>query len=238
MQIKINVEGAQERRESFKRLGERQIPFATSLAINNSLKATKKDIIDLLPVIFDKPVRFTLNSLAFYPANKHDFTASLGFREWVSKGTPAVKYLQAQVYGGKRKPKRYEKALMFKGIMKPGQFTIPAKKYRNKNGNVSASSVVQMLSSLQAFSEVGYLANATNRRNKSKFFVMERSPGHKIIYKRVGRGGRSITPFMFITDDVHYAKHFNFDKIASDLFYFYWPKEIEKAIDYAISTAR
>src|SRR3546814_8034127 len=47
-------------------------------------------------------------SLYVKPATKTRLYANVYFREFASKGTPAVKYLGPEVYGGKRRVKRSE----------------------------------------------------------------------------------------------------------------------------------
>jgi hypothetical protein len=80
----------------------------------------------------------------------------------VSKGTPASKFLAPEIYGGQRGQKRSERALTryappdVKRAMGNRGYWVPGPGLTlNAYGNVSGSTMVQILSDLKAFGEVG-----------------------------------------------------------------------------------
>lgn len=244
LEIKLTAYNYDEVKRQLTDLHARQLPFAISKALNVSGKQVKKHIVDEMPKIFHKPVEFTLGSLGFWPGNKANPAVTVGFREWASKGVPAVKYLQATTYGGARRPKKYEVALRRKGILGPNQFTVPDTAFRDQYGNIKRGDIVKMLSSLQAFTEAGYKANAAIGTFRAReYFALKRDGSHLTIYKRVGKSRgkykkREIVPFLHVIDEPRYPVIFEFDKIAKEEFDRIWLKNFTDALNYAIETAR
>ena len=83
-------------------------------------------------------------------------------------GVDPQKVLQAQEFGGRRADKRSESALRRAGILPSGyQTAIPKTLYPGSDdgrGNLRGAFVQQLLSYLQAFSEVGFKANMSDKR--------------------------------------------------------------------------
>src|SRR5690606_984943 len=104
-----------------KRVSARQLPFAHSLIANRLAQQVKKNELDVVRARFDRPTRWTLNSLQLKPGNKNKPQARVWFRSFAPKGTAPDKYLQPQAFGGARGPKRMEKAMLAMGYLKPGQ---------------------------------------------------------------------------------------------------------------------
>lgn len=83
-------------------------------------------------------------------------------------GMDAQKVLQAQEFGGRRADKKSEAALRRIGILPNGfQTAIPKVPYPGSDdglGNLRGSFMQQLLSYLQAYSEVGFRANMSDKR--------------------------------------------------------------------------
>lgn len=150
----------------------RQIPYALSLALTDVAQQVRKAEYDEALRVFDRPTKWTLNSLRVKPASKSDLTAAVYFREFAAKGTPANKYLGPQVWGGERSLKRAEIALASKGNrgFPRGTYLVPGKKMKlDKHGNVPRGTIVRILSDLQASSDTGQNRNAAKK--SGKYFV-------------------------------------------------------------------
>lgn len=138
--------------------------------------------------VFDRPTPYALNALAVIASTKANLRADLYFREF-GKGIPAWKYLKAQILGGPRKPKRFEKALIAAGIMKSGEYAVPGKGVPlDAYGNIPGRFYVQLLSALGASSDRTQNRNRSKKTRKPRadFFVV-RTRGKAGVYQRKGR---------------------------------------------------
>ncbi|WP_219924669.1 hypothetical protein [Halomonas sp. ND22Bw] len=166
----IDIEGIEALRRQM--LGfEKQIPYATALALTRVAQRVKEGELAVMKRRFDRPTKFTMNSLYVKRAKKSDRPprATVYFRDFAPKGTPAGTYLQPQVHSGKRNKKRFEKALIHAGAMRPDEWAIPGGgARRDVYGNVAKGQITQMLSGLRALGEQGYQANATSSRSSRR----------------------------------------------------------------------
>jgi len=146
-------------------LQRNQIPYAVA----STLTATAKDVqaaeVHEIRDSFDRPTPATLNSIYVRPATKMKWEATVGIKNFLGKGNSAEEYLAAQIEGGQRQPKRFERALINAGIMPAGYYAVHCKGVPlDQYGNVSRSLIVQLLSYFKAFPEQGYSANMTDKR--------------------------------------------------------------------------
>lgn len=159
--VSANVDNAAKQLQIVK---TRQIPFATSLAINRTVQKVKERQIHEMRDVFDRPKPFTLNSVFIKPSNKTTLTAKVGLKDFASKGNPASKYLRSEITGGVRRLKAYEIALRSAGILPSNYFTVPGKGAQiDMYGNVQKSQINKILSYLQSFKESGHKSNATDK---------------------------------------------------------------------------
>lgn len=223
-----------------------QLPFATAVALTKVAQRVKAAEVKVMARNFDRPTRFTLNSLFVQQATKRRQEARVWFKDFAPKGTPAGKYLMPQVYGGQRPHKRHEKALIRRGYMKQSQYAIPAQGAKlDQYGNMRRSQIVQILSQLKAFGEQGYSANATgSKRSKRK---RARAPyfyatinGEQGIWQRVasafGEGAKPV--LIFVDAEPKYGKRFPFFKVADNVMKANYAREFATALDFAIQTAK
>ena len=131
-----------------------QIPFASSLALNNLAKEVRDNYRAEMKQRFRNPVPFTLNGMYIKASSKSNLYVEVGLKEFATKGNPTSKYLLPQIQGGKPYLTRFQKALRIKGILAPGEIAIPTQSdylKRNQYGNVMPSQYTEILYSLQAF---------------------------------------------------------------------------------------
>jgi hypothetical protein len=79
-------------------LASRQLPYAASRALNDTVKDAKDRVTRELPAIFDRPTPFTRTSIATLSANRTSLAATV-----LVKDTQA-KYLKHEEIGGTRTP--------------------------------------------------------------------------------------------------------------------------------------
>ncbi len=149
---------------------------ACAIALSMTAKHDIKPVVQAeMSAVFDKPTRYTLNSLKVKYAQANDLSAEVWFKEPARMGEH---YLVSQVEGGTRKLKGFEQALKI-GKLSPGR---GAK--INQYGNISAGQIRQILSVLGRAEHVsGYSANITDRSRKTN--TKERD--YVLITKRHGR---------------------------------------------------
>jgi hypothetical protein len=104
-----------------------------------------------LPKIFDAPVPFTINSMRLNKATPQRLEAEVGWKSGLGLNISAEQYLMAEVTGGNRHLKRFEKALQAAGLMPKGYVAVPTKDApMDVYGNVPGNFIVSMLSYLRA----------------------------------------------------------------------------------------
>lgn len=178
--IRSNLNEIQRNLDRFAR---RQLPFATAMAVNDVARDAKAAVRKAMEDVFNQPVSRTLNSVRIKTGTKAKPEAIVWIDDEPNKGIAAAKYLAAEILGGQRRQKRFERALQSKGLMPPGTFAVPGSAAPlDGNGNIPGSFIVQLLSYLGAFGEQGYRANMTQKR-KAKIHGMTRSPAG---YKKIG----------------------------------------------------
>ena len=165
----------------------KQAQRACELALDQTVRDIRTAVRAEMPKVFDRPTRYTLNSLKVSLTQRHVLEASVWFKGPDRMG---AHYLVPQVEGGKRAFRGFERALG-NTMFYPGR---GAK--LDAYGNVPASKIRQILSVLgRAERAAGYDANITGRsrrRNtKSRDYVWISRRRGKLppgIYERVATG--------------------------------------------------
>lgn len=246
-------------------LHRKHIPYATALALTRTAQAAKKAVEDELPRAFDRPTRWTMNSVFFKSAKKTRLEAKVWIKDETGKGIPATKYLGPQIFGGARHFKRFEKALQRVGILPPGMMAVPAAAAElDAYGNMSRGQIVKILSFFSAFSEVGYRANITDKRRKSmwkgsekrgvrgfEYFALSKQTGKLPpgIYLRknysVGELDKvahlqkgAAKPVLLFVRAATYRKRLRFFEIAEATAQAKLPRHFGEALAHAIATAK
>lgn len=229
-------------------LGRQELPFALALAATRTAEQVKRGLLNVMRQRFDRPTRFTMNSLYVRYAKKTDNppTARVFFRDFAPKGTPAARYLQPQVHSGQRSKKRFERALIAVGAMEGNEWAMPgsgAKK--DQYGNMSRGQIVQVLSGLRAFNMAGSEANATNsprsrrKGNARRYFAGEVN-GQRGVWERVnsafGEGARPI--MIFTTDQPRYRARLPMYQIAENIVAANYDRIFAQALQQAIASSK
>lgn len=180
-------------------------PLATAKALTFTAERVRDALQGEIEKVFDRPTPYTRRSLYLRTASPQRLSAMVKIKDaWGSSGTPAVKYLFAQVMGGRRTHKRFEQALIHYGLMPANMYAVPGDRAAvDGYGNIRASLIVQILSALGAAERfLGYMANRTKRsakRGKKKDYFVGRpgnGQGPLGIWQRVAGGARPIIIFV------------------------------------------
>jgi len=223
-----------------------QIPFATSLAINRTADLVRKAIVAEMKKVFDKPTPFTLNSLYVSPSTKNKLEAVVWLKDEYAvgnQGTPATKYLGPEIFGGVRNAKAHERRLRDKGLLGSSLFAVPAQGAEgllNRYGNINGGLIKQMMSSLQINRDIGYQSNETAKSRKRKpkrarYFVLGGETPLGIASRPTGG---ELQPVLWFVKAPNYKPRLDFFGIGKRVIDEHLEKELVKAMQYAIKTAR
>lgn len=222
-------------------LQRRHLPQAAMKAAERTGRYVFGALRSEISEVFDRPTPWTLGGLRFRsPTVKHP-VVRIWLEEFGGKGIPAAEFLSPQIEGGTRKHKRFERALIAKGLMPAGMFAVPgAQAPLDGHGNVPAPFIVRMLSDLQAFGEQGYRANRRGKRTgarRTNYFFVGGQPGRGKhlrpgIYWHMP-GGLLGVVFAFVSATT-YRRRFDFygvgqrahDRVASR----FMTEEVERAV--------
>lgn len=230
---------------------DRQVPFATSLAINRTAQKVKaKEVLEMHDV-FDRPTPYVLNSVFIKPSTKTTLTASVGIKD--QGRTPQSKILLAEIAGGPRRHKRYELALRSIGALPDGYYTVPGEAAKiDQYGGVSAGQIRQILSYFRANRDVGYISNSTKdtraklaKGTKTKYgisyFVGAPADGKAPlgIWMRIHSSfGTAIKPILIFVRSNNYEPIFDFEFVAKNTVNKEFNHEFNKAWEEAERSAK
>lgn len=233
------------------RLQREQVPYATMRALNATAddvkEAERKEIAD----VFDRPRANTLNSVYVKYATKANPVSRIALKDVAGKGVPASKYLEAQIKGGVRRLKRFEKALRAVGALPPGMYAVPGSGAKiDAEGNMSGGQIVQILSYFKAFPEAGYKANMTDARRAKLAKGTKKQGGFSYFVGRPGGGKLPlgvwqrfnphgfIKPVLIFVDSVLYEPRFDFYYVGKRAVEKRFRANFDAALVQALATAR
>ena len=146
MQIKISS-NIKEVSLWTKTVHKKQIPFATAMAINDTLRGLKKEMAKQTIKKLDRPTKTTQNGFLFSRASKRKLVGRLFLKDFVEK------YLRFQIDGGIRSPGH--------------KFAVPTKNSKlNKFGNIVGKRTGLIKNSKQFFGTVNGVSGIFERTNK------------------------------------------------------------------------
>jgi len=218
----------------------RQIPFATAQALNDTVEDLREHHRMILPVIFDRPTRYTLNSLRVLKAStRRDLVAGIYFKESNRSGKH---YLMPQVDGGGRPHKQFERWLIQRGIMASNEYAVPASGLKlDAYGNVSGSVITSILSQLYASPDAHQWETARSRKragpSRNRYFVPQ--PGSSLrrgIWRRKGK--KTIEPVFVFVSAVAYQARYPFFDISMERARIYFPMNFERRLLAGIEDQR
>jgi len=192
---------------------------AVAIALTRTAQDVRRAEVDEMKRVFDRPTRFTLNSLFLDRATPQRLHAVVWLKEsWPSKGQH---YLRPQIHGGGRPVKRFEKLLQDKGLLPPGMYAVPAGGARlDAYGNMSRGQLTQILSQLGAYQETGSQHNRTGStrsrrtvKRAGQYFVARPGNGRLPLGVWHKQGG-TVKPVLLFVKAPRYEKRFRFYEVG------------------------
>lgn len=225
-----------------------QLPFARSLIANRMAQVIKKNETAVMKSRLDRPKPFTLNSLRLTPGNKRKPEARVWFKDF-GYGTIDWHYLNPDVAGGTRQPKAFEKMFQRKGLLKQGQFLVPASSAkRDQFGNMQNGQLSQILSALSLHYLAGYNSNAsgskrsmrTQAKSGANRYFWATINGETGVWQRersaFGEAARAI--LLVEQSSPQYKIRFPFFAVAENTVAAHYERVATTAIDEVIATQR
>lgn len=221
--VKVNLKPFLSKMES---LHQNQLPFAIALALTRTAKDVEAELKREITRVFVNPKKQTIEGTYIVPAKKTNLVARIGLKDKGGRAIAVSQYLAAEIKGGIRKIKRYEKALQFIGALPPGFVTAPgAAAKMDANGNMDSKQLFQILSFFKAFPENGYRKNMSaagrNRMMKGKrgvggytYFVGSPKVGAMLGIWEVSTATREIRPVLIFIKEARYKPVFKFYEVA------------------------
>ena len=239
--FKIEAKGLAEQLGTLTDIVERQLPFATALALTTTAKMVEAELQNEMRAVFDRPTSYTLNSLRVFPATKEKLFARVWMKDESDKAAPATRWLTPQVYGGHRQDKRSEKLLRARGILPDGKYVVPGRDAKLDHfGNIGRGQLQKIISGLGA--QFDRHANSTDSKrsvgNRKRFFVMREGKTPIGIAERTGKGRDKVKLLLAFVGRPGYRKDFDFfgvgERVAQDNL----EAQFRLAMDRALATRR
>ena len=163
-------------------LQKRKLPRAALAATERTGRYVYGALRSEMREVFDRPTPWALQAVQINKATLQRPVLRIWINEDPNKGIPGSDFLAAEIDGGPRKAKRFERALQARGLMPMGWFAVPGRQAPlDAYGNVPGPFIVRMLSDLQAFGEMGYRANRKGPRRgarKTNYFFVPPKGSH------------------------------------------------------------
>lgn len=200
--------------------------FAVAVGITWTAGDVKNHIRKTMATVFDKPTRWTLNSMGMKPAKRDDYDAKVFFKDFAPKGRPAGKYLGAEIEGGDRALKRSEWHFRNRGYLPQGMYLVPGDDAKlNAYGNIPASTMTKALSDCGA----QFDSKQNTTKSKKKYFWLPRA-GRRLAGIYFRQGGRLKTLMVAVRKPA-YRKRLDFYGEARKVTDTRLTKNVDKALE-------
>jgi hypothetical protein len=224
VKVTFSVTGMRELREELAAFSDRRFGSVVAKAINDTAFEVRDGLRVEMQRVFDRPVPWTLNSLAVKRADIGDLAAEISFKPSTGGRLSAGTYLQPEVRGGARRQKAFEKLLVKAGYLPAGSFAVPGAGVRlDQHGNIPRALLGEILSHLRAhgatrekrnLSTARRLRNAQKRTGGRYFAITERGKGLAPGIWRRSLSGRDPVPMLLFVRPPSYRSRLDFDGVA------------------------
>lgn len=223
--MRIEVGNLPEVQHVLQNLASEQIPYAISVAINNTCYKVMQGERAEIKNAFDRPTPFVVRGIRYEKSSKRNLTA----RVYAAETTRKV--FEAHVFGGNRGIKTFEGIMRRLGILPDGRFVVTASGSKlNAYGNIQHKQLNNILDALPELANRGssgvyFLGNRTGHTRHLPMGIWERK-------------GRRIVPVLLFVSQPTYEKRYNFYEIGIEIANNVMGAEMLKAAEKAIERAR
>jgi hypothetical protein len=193
-----------------------QLPFATSLALNNTAFKVRQAMKDQVGQSFASPTAFTRNAFRYDRSTKSTLEARV-------YADPSRRFVPTQIMGGTRKRKPYEGFLSQLGDGLAGKM-VPTRHVINAAGNPRKSVFSLIQSRMSTIDQGGFFVGRPLGGG--------RAPG---VYRR-SRG--KLFAYFVQTDEPSYEPRFPFEQVGRTTIARTFPSELNSALERALRSSR
>ena len=235
---------------------ERVIPYAAATAMT---RVARRIAVEEMPAemqrVFDRPTRYTLNSLRVIPAKRDNLQARVYVKDDApNTGTRPEDYLLPQVDGGARREKRFERAMRYRGLLGNGWRAVPATGAPlDAYGNLRRGEIQRILTATRT-TFTGYQDKSNSRRSQANaknapYFAIAPATQRMVggenritparmqpgVYKRTGK--RGIRPVLIFTNKApqYRRRRLDFEGVAARVAREHFAAEFNKAAQAILS---
>lgn len=250
--LRINVDPDGVTGRVFTQLERQQLPFACVQAANATAFGIRQKWAEVMPRVFDRPTPLTQRAIVYEKATRSRIWAIVKVRDEAFKGNPPAKYLLAQVFGGERAAKGFEKRLQSANVMPRGFQAVPGKGAQLDGfGNIAGGQMNQILSQLGARfdplqNETDVSRGRRQRREarsgarRTDYFAVKQKRGglRPGVYQRIRSGfGSAVRIILAYVRPARYRPRYHVFQMAERLyprlFSFHFDNELKKALQTA-----
>lgn len=240
--------------QSFRDVPARVMPYAASTALTRTAQALAKTVLPgEMQRVFDRPNRYTLNSLRVKVAKKDNLTASVWVKsDATNNGTRPEDYLLPNVAGGGRNEKRFERAMRYAGLLPNGWRAMPGQGAPLDDfGNLRRGEMQRILTATRsAFDPYQRKTNSKRSRKNAKnapYFAVTPFVGRFVggeykvtpntlqpgVYRREGRGIKPV--LIFTRTQPQYRQRLDFVGVSERYTLDNFPAEFQRAAQQILS---
>ena len=223
MQIDIRSD-IKELTRSLNRIQRKQIPFATSKALNATAFDVRKTLQDALDIHLDNPTSYTKRGVQVEKSTKRNLVAKVGFRSRkFGKGQGKItqaEYMKRQIKGGTRFPQGQAIPVPVPSNMRP-----------NKFGNIQRGKIDRLLADKDKY------FSGTPKGGKGGAGIWQRMPANSKRAKSRNKGGR-IRMVIAWEPKAQYSGRFPFRQIVARTVRKNFRLRFDTSIRQALASAR
>ncbi len=195
-----------------------QLPFATSVALNQTARDVQQALKAETRQSFVNPVPYTVNAFRYSKSSKRDLEATV----YPDK---TRRYFPTEIFGGQRRVKAYEGFLrgLSDGALPRGKL-LPTAVAVNAAGNPKKSLFGQIQSRLSSTDRGGFFIGTPRGGS--------RAPG---VYRR---SREKLIPYFIVGDEPRYERRFPMEQEGNRTASRVFPSHLSIALDRAMKSAR
>lgn len=215
--IKVDSSGINKARLFVAQINN-QLPFATSVALNQTARDVQQAFKAETSRSFINPVAYTKNAFRYNKSTKANLVAEV-FAD------PSRRYFPTEIFGGERLGKKYEGFIrgLSNGAMPRGRM-VPTKIAINAAGNPKKSLFSQISTGLSTTNRGGFFIGTPKGGN--------RAPG---VYRR---SREKLIPYFLVIDEPKYEARFPMERVGNQTAARVFPTHLSNAINRAMASAR
>ena len=228
MPISLTIDQDLTKATAWTKAVQKQLPFATSVALNNVAFDARKAINAGTKGAFHVPVKFTQNAFLVQKSKKRSLAAFVYAQD--KAGKDRARYLRFGIAGGTRPQKGmdayFENAIPNDGTIPRGAYFMPTSLVKtNASGNVTQATLRRISKGISGDPRGGFFIGTPKGGS--------RPPG---IYRR---SRNQLQPyFIATTDRPDYTGRFNIEAIGAKVIQRNFGKHFNAALSKALSTAK